>query len=113
MFYPATYDIVILQNSTYRMQITATQSGGTPVNLSGYTIDSDIASRLSNEQVATFVPTIIDAASGVFQLALAPAVTSGIEVGAYNYDVSVTQGDGDRYYWLKGTATVSGTVSRN
>lgn len=113
MFYPATYDIVILQNSTYRMQITATESGGTPINLSGYTIDSDIASRINGEQVATFVPAIVNAASGVFQLSLAPSVTSGIETGQYNYDVSVTQGSGDRYYWLKGTATVSGTVSRN
>ena len=42
MYYPATYNIVVLQNSTYRMQITATQSGGTPINLFGYTIDSDI-----------------------------------------------------------------------
>lgn len=113
MFYPATYNIVVLQNSTYRMQITATQSGGTPINLSGYTVDSDIVSKVSGEQVATFIPTITNAASGIFQLELQPATTSGIEVGLYDYDVSVTEADGDRYYWLKGTCTVSGTVSRN
>lgn len=113
MFYPATYDIVVLQNATYRMQITATQSGGTPINLSGYTIDSDIASKLSGEHVATFATNIVNAASGIFQLSLAPTVTSGIETGVYDYDVSVTEGSGDRYYWLKGNVTVSGTVSRN
>ena len=113
MLYPATYDIVVLQNATYRMQITATQSGGTPINLSGYTIDGDIASRVTGSGVASFTPTITNAASGIFQLELAPATTSGIEVGVYDYDVSATEADGDRYYWLKGTCTVSGTVSRN
>lgn len=113
MFYPATYDIVVLQNSTYRMQITATQSGGTPINLSGYTIDSDIASQVTGEQVATFTSTITNAASGIFQLELPPSTTSGIETGVYRYDVSATEADGDRYYWLKGAVTVSGTISRN
>lgn len=113
MYYPATYNIVVLQNSTYRMQITAASSGGTPINLSGYTIDSDICGTLDNEIVASFTPSIINAASGIFQLTLSPAVSSGLEVGAYNYDVSATQPGGDRYYWLKGTCTVSGTCSRN
>ena len=42
MIYPATYDIVVLQNATYRMQLTVAASGGTPINLSGYTIDADV-----------------------------------------------------------------------
>jgi hypothetical protein len=28
---------------------------------------------------------------------MAPAVSSGIEAGRYNYDVSLTQPDGDRF----------------
>jgi hypothetical protein len=113
MLYPATYDIVVLQNATYRMQLTVTQSGGTPINLSGYTIDSDICGSIDGEQVATFIPTIVSAASGVFQLTLPPATTSGLEPGSYKYDVSATAGSGDRYYWLKGACTISGTCSRN
>ena len=113
MLYPATYDIVVLQNATFRMQITATQSGGTPINLSGYTIDSDICGASEGQQVATFIPSFVNAASGVVQLLLPPATTSGIEVGLYAYDVSATQPGGDRYYWLKGSVTVESTCSRN
>jgi hypothetical protein len=113
MLYPATYDIVVLQNATYRMQLTVTQSGGTPINLSGYTIDSDICGRIDNEQVATFAPTIVSAASGTIELTLDPSVTVALEPGLYKYDVSATAGSGDRYYWLKGLCTVSGTCSRN
>jgi len=113
MIYPATYDIVVLQNATFRLELTVTQSGGTPINLSGYTIDSDICGVLDHSIVASFTPTITNAASGVFQLELSPATTSGIETGLYKYDVSATAGSGDRYYWLKGACTVSGTCSRN
>ena len=100
MLYPATYDIVVLQNATFRMQITATQSGGTPINLSGYTIDSDICGTIDHQEIATFVPSIVSAASG-------------IDPGRYTYDVSATQGGGDRYYWLKGSVLVERTCSRN
>lgn len=113
MLYPATYNIVVLQNATYRMQLTVTQSGGTPVNLSGYTIDADICGATEYQQVATFASTVINAASGIVELELSPATTSGIEIGRYVYDVSATQPDGDRYYWLKGDITIQRTCSRN
>ena len=113
MLYPATYDIVVLQNATFRMQLTVTQSGGTPINLSGYTIDSDICGLTEHQEVATFIPSIVSAASGIVQLTLPPATTSGIDPGRYTYDVSATQPGGDRYYWLKGSVTVESTCSRN
>lgn len=113
MIYPTTYDIVVLQNATYRMQLTVTQSGGTPINLSGYTIDADICAASQDMQVATFSTAIINAASGIAELSLAPATTSGIDAGRYVYDVSATQPGGDRYYWLKGNLTVERTCSRN
>ena len=113
MLYPATYDIVVLQNATFRMQLTVTQSGGTPINLSGYTIDSDICGLTEHQEVATFIPSIVSAASGIVQLTLPPATTSGIDPGRYTYDVSATQGGGDRYYWLKGSVLVGRTCSRN
>jgi hypothetical protein len=113
MIYPATYDIVVLQNATYRMQLTVAASGGTPINLSGYTIDADVCGIIDRQQVATFIPVIVSAPSGVFELSLPPATTSGSETGRYDYDVSATQPGGDRYYWLKGVMTVEETCSRN
>jgi hypothetical protein len=83
-----------------------------PVSLSGYTIDSDVRQILTGTQVATFTPSIVDNVNGQFQLVMAPAVSSGIEAGRYNYDVSLTQPNGDRFYWLTGIATVSSTYSR-
>ena len=84
-----------------------------PVNLSGYTIDADITGISDNAQVATFVCTSPTPEDGEVLMTLAPSVSSGIAEGRYNYDVSFTAGNGDRYYWLTGIATVQRTFSRN
>jgi hypothetical protein len=84
-----------------------------PVNLSGYTVDADIRGVVENQHVATFACSVTNAANGEFQVSMAPAVSSGIEPGRYNYDVSLTSSAGESYYWLTGTATVQRTYSRN
>jgi hypothetical protein len=64
-------------------------------------------------QVATFTPTLTDAANGEFTLTMTPATTAGLDSGRYGYDVSLTSSGGARYYWLTGVATVQTTYSRN
>lgn len=111
MIYPASYDIVVLQNSTYKMRITASSSG-VPIDLSGYTIDADICYVDNHNIITNFVPSVISASSGIFELTLLPAQTVDFTTGEYRYDVNVTSGSGERYYWLRGNVTVSGTCSR-
>ena len=92
---------------------TGTFYVATPLNITGYTIDSDIKGLIDGAQVATFTSALTTPADGEFTLTLAPATTSGLSVGRYGYDVSLTQGSGTRYYWLTGVATVQLTYSRN
>jgi hypothetical protein len=92
---------------------TGTFYVATPLDITGYTIDSDIKGLTDGAQVATFTAALTTPADGEFTLTLAPATTSGLSVGRYGYDVSLTQGGGTRYYWLTGVATVQLTYSRN
>ena len=84
-----------------------------PLDITGYIIDADIKGLLDLAQVATFTATMLDAVNGAFALVLAPAITVAIEIGRYGYDVSLTSGTGERYYWVTGVATVESTYSRN
>jgi hypothetical protein len=84
-----------------------------PLNLGGYTVDADVKGLTDLVQVATFTPTLTDAANGEFTLTMTPATTAGIDAGRYGYDVSLTSAGGARYYWLTGVATVQTTYSRN
>lgn len=97
--------------------VTGTATGtfyvAKPLDLSGYTVDADLKGLIDLAQVATFVPTITAAVDGAFTLTLAPSTTVAIETGRYGYDVSLTSGGGERYYWVTGVATVGLTYSRN
>ena len=85
----------------------------TPLDLTSYIIDSDVNGLNTDTQVMTFSASITDATNGEFQLTVAPATTAPITEGRYGYDVSLTSPGGERYYWVKGTATVEKTYSRN
>jgi len=113
MIYPASYDIVLLQNASFNMRLTAADASGVPINISGYTIDGDICYANSHEIITSFSPSIVSAASGIFDLMLSPSQTVDFTEGQYKYDVSLTSPGDERYYWLKGFVTVSGTCSRN
>jgi len=83
-----------------------------PISLNGYTVDADVRGLQDDQQVATFVGSVSDAANGEVLLTMSPAITSGIAIGRYGWDVSLTNGSGERYYWLQGVATVARTYSR-
>lgn len=83
-----------------------------PVNLTGYGVDADLNVLNTTTQVATFACALTDAQNGLITVSMAPAVSSGLTVGDYGYDVSITAPSGDRYYVMQGTATVQRTYSR-
>jgi hypothetical protein len=113
MIYPATYTISVLQNSTYKMRVVVRDAASAAIDLTGYVIDADIKTLLTNEFLTTFTVTVINAATGTFDLELLPAATVGLEPGKYGYDLSLTSSGGERYYWLKGDLLVLQTFSRN
>ena len=99
------------------LNVSGTASGqfyvAKPIDLNGYIIDADLYNPITEQQVATFVCSITDAANGEILMSMAPAVSSGLGQGSYSYDVSLTSAGGERYYWLSGDATVQRTFSRN
>lgn len=121
------YYVISAGLTTSAFQVSATSGGSSisvsgtatgtfyvaePLDITGYTVDSDIKGLIDLAQVATFTPTLTDAVNGEFKLELTPATTTGLSTGQYGYDVSLTNGSGVRYYWLTGTATVQRTYSR-
>ncbi len=84
-----------------------------PVNLNGYTVDADLHNPITEQQIATFDCSITDSINGEILMSMEPGVSEGLGQGSYSYDVSLTSGAGERYYWLSGSAAVQRTFSRN
>lgn len=102
---PARYDITIHQGATYQIALQYKDSTGTPVNMSGYTLDAELWNRTGTIKLANFDTPWTVQASGMFKLKLTSAVTSGItEQG--QYDLMITEPGGDKYYLLQGTAYI-------
>ena len=98
------------------ISVTGIASGdfyvATPLDITGYTIDADVKGLITNTLVGTFTPTITSATDGAYELMMSPATALAIDVGSYGWDISLTQGGGERYYWVTGVATVQRTYSR-
>lgn len=90
-----------------------------PINITGFTIDADIVREITTStsttlvrRYASFEPTLSDPVNGVFKLVLPPETSISLATGDYFWDVSLTSGEGERYYWIKGKVTVQRTYSR-
>lgn len=102
---PASYDITIHQGATFVLDLQYKDSNGTPVNMSGYTLEAELWNRTGTTKLANFDTPWTVQASGSFKMRLASNVTSGItEQG--QYDLMITEPGGDKFYLLQGTAFI-------
>ena len=83
-----------------------------PIDITGFTIDSDIRVTDSLSQIATFSVSVLSAVNGSFEMSLSPATTLGLSAGMYGYDLYMTSPGGERYYYLRGSVMVERTLSR-
>jgi hypothetical protein len=95
-------------DGNYSVAYTASK----PVNLTGYTLDSDIRDTSSLVQIATFTISVGSPLDGSFEMSLTADTTAGLAVGMYGYDLYMTAPGGERYYYLSGSVMVERTLSR-
>ena len=102
---PACYDITIHQGATFELGLQYKDSTGTPINMSGYSVDAQLWNRIGTSKIANFSTPWEVQESGIFKIGLASTVTSGItEQG--QYDVMITEPNGNKYYLLQGNAFI-------
>jgi hypothetical protein len=102
---PAHYDITIHQGATFQFALQYKDSAGVPVNMNGFTLEAELWNRTGTDKLADFNIPWVAQESGMFRLRLASTITAGItEQG--QYDLIVTEPDGDKYYLLQGIAYI-------
>ena len=120
IFYPAELPtLIILRNATFRKRFIV-KIDGVEVDLTqnGLVIDADIKD-VTGTQIGTFTPVLPedenqDPIPGMFDLELDPTETLALPVGTtHQTDISITNPDGDRFYYAKAAVEVRETQSRN
>ena len=110
----AYVELYMDQGATFNNVINITDDvTNTPVNVSGYTVTSQIRrSYYSVNATANIVCTITDASNGEVTMSLSAANTANIKAGRYLFDVKTVDGSNVVSRILEGIITVTPQVGR-
>ena len=100
---PGTYDMTIQRRSDHNVSVTLEDSGGSAVNLSGYTLASQIWDSGRTSKAADVTISITNASGGAFDWKLTDTQTATFSADEYKYDLLLTNPSGLKEYWLEGT----------
>lgn len=103
---PASYNITIPQRADFSLDLQLKDSTGTPLNMTGYTVEAEIWTQNRSNLLANMVVTWTNRSIGKFNLSIPYSVTSTINsVGVW--DLLVISPSGKRDYWIRGKTALS------
>ena len=100
---PGKYDMTIQRRSDHSVSVTLKDSGGSAVNLSGYSIASQLWDSDRTTKAADATCSITSATNGTWTWTLTDTQTATLTADEYKYDVLLTNGSGLKEYWIEGT----------
>lgn len=105
-------NIFIDQGSDYSNIVTVTASNGQPLNLTGFTVASQMRKSYSSSTAYSFSASILSASLGRVRLQLTSAQSEAIPPGRYLYDVEVTSSNGSKTRVVEGIATITPQITQ-
>ena len=100
---PGTYDMTIQRRSDHSVNFEAKDSDSAAINLSGYSLASQVWDSGRSSKAADATMTITNASGGLFSWKLTDTQTATLTAGEYKYDILFTDGSGDKEFWVEGT----------
>lgn len=104
-------NLVIDQGSTFSTDLTLTDENGDPIDLVGYTANSQIRKWYTSSTPSATFTTAINTQIGVITLSLTANQTSNLVSGRYVYDVEINSG-AEVSRIVEGIVTITPQVTR-
>jgi hypothetical protein len=98
--------------STYSNIITVSGSNGQPLNLSSYTVASQMRKSYQSSVAYAFTASIYLAAEGKVRLQLTDEQSAAIPAGRWLYDVEITSPSGATTRVVEGIVTVNPQITQ-
>lgn len=110
-------NIYIEQGATYRLNITWKDSGGTPIDLTGYTARMQVRHSYKSDTVLLNFTTengaiTLGGAAGTITIVGLATLTEDVPAKAGVWDLELVDGDGNVTRLLQGAVEVSPEVTR-
>lgn len=109
--------VTMYRGDSRTLRVTVT-SGGSPVDLTGYSIaftvrpDEDADAVITKSSADPTEINITDAANGRLEIYLQPADTENLQLRSYDYDVEITSPTGVVSTVVVGTLTILKDITR-
>lgn len=98
--------------SSYSNIITVTATNGQPLDLTGYTVASQMRKSYQSSTAFNFNASIYQAESGKVRLQLTPSQSEVIPAGRWLYDVEITSPTGNKLRVVEGIVTVTPQITQ-
>lgn len=96
----------------YSNIITVTASNGQALNLTDFTVKSQMRKSYQSSVVHNFVATIYQAEYGKVRLQLSSSASEAIPAGRWLYDVEITAPSGAKTRVLEGIVTITPQITQ-
>lgn len=98
--------------SEYSNIITVSSTNGQALNLTGYSVASQMRKSYSSSTAYAFTASIYDAPTGRVRLQLSASASSVIPAGRWLYDVEITSGAGAKTRVVEGIVTITPQITQ-
>ena len=105
-------NIFVDQGSDYSNIITVGASNGDGLNLSNYTVKSQMRKSYTSSTAYAFTATIYSAATGKVRIQLSAAESEVIPPGRYLYDLEISSPAGVKTRVVEGIVTITPQITQ-
>jgi len=99
--------------ANYSNIITVSAANGQPLNLTGYTVASQMRKSYSSSTAYNFTASVFNADTGKIRLQLSPQQSEAIPAGRWLYDVEITSPSGSKTRVVEGVVTVIPQITQS
>lgn len=105
-------NLYIDQGSDFSAIVTLKNQDGTPINLTGFTLKSQLRKSYQSSSAVDFNVSIYNASEGKIKMQLPASSSSGLIAGRYLYDVEITSPTNERKRALEGIVVLTPEITR-
>jgi hypothetical protein len=105
-------NLYVDSGSTYSNILTVNSSDGQPLNLTGYTVASQMRKSYSSSTVYNFTASVHQAVQGKIRLQLTDEQSEAIPPGRWLYDVEITSSSGATTRVVEGIVIVTPQITK-
>ena len=104
---PGKKNFTVQRRADFPLRLTFKDSTGSAINLTGFTVAAQVYDDSRTTKFADFAVTYTNRVSGIVDIKLSDTDTANFTPNVLKYDVLLTDGSGNKEYYLEGTLFVS------